>query len=91
MRCCALPAHDVDCAFRLARRDLLAQLELTAGGALAGTELLVKSQAAGARIVELPVHHRVRVAGRQSGRGRRLAARTVRELAALRRSASHAP
>jgi glycosyltransferase involved in cell wall biosynthesis len=86
-----LPVRDVDCAFRLARRDLLARLDLRTSGALAGPELLVKSLAAGARIVELPVHHRMRVAGRRSGTGRRLTARTVRELVALRRSARPAP
>jgi glycosyltransferase involved in cell wall biosynthesis len=82
-----LPVRDVDCAFRLVRRDLLARLDLGAGGPLVGAELLVKSRAAGARIAEIPIHHRPRVAGRQAGPGRRLAARTLRELAELR----HAP
>jgi hypothetical protein len=36
-------------------------------------------------VAEVPVHHRVRVAGRQSGPGPRLSARTLRELADLRR------
>jgi glycosyltransferase involved in cell wall biosynthesis len=81
-----LPVRDVDCAFRLVRRELLERLDLRASGALVGAELLVKSHAAGARVAEVPVHHRARIAGRQAGPGRRLAARTLRELAALRRS-----
>jgi glycosyltransferase involved in cell wall biosynthesis len=80
-----LPVRDVDCGFRLIRRDLAERLDLRAGGPLVGTELLVKSRAAGARVAEVPVHHRVRVAGRQSGPGPRLSARTLRELADLRR------
>jgi glycosyltransferase involved in cell wall biosynthesis len=81
-----LPVRDVDCAFRLARRGLLASLDLRASGALVGTELLVKSRAAGARTAEAPVHHRARVAGRQTGSGRRLTTRTLRELVDLRRA-----
>jgi glycosyltransferase involved in cell wall biosynthesis len=76
--------RDFDCAFRLARRDVLARLDLRAGGALVGPELLVKSRAQGARVVELPVTHRVRVAGRGAGAGRRLTRRTGRELRRLR-------
>ena len=81
-----LPVRDVDCAFRLVRRDLLSRIDLRARGALVGSELVVKSRAAGARVAEVPVHHRVRVAGRQTGAGPRLAAGTARELAALRRA-----
>ena len=79
-----LDACDADCAFRLVRRDVLVRLDLRAGGALVGPELLVKSRAAGARVVELPVRHRVRVAGRGAGTGRRLTPRTGRELRGLR-------
>jgi glycosyltransferase involved in cell wall biosynthesis len=86
-----LPVHDVDCAFRLVRRDLLQRLDLHASGALVGAELLVKSRAAGARVAELPVHHRARVAGRQAGAGPRLSARTLREAADLHRTQHQRP
>jgi glycosyltransferase involved in cell wall biosynthesis len=82
-----LPVRDADCGFRLLRRQLAERLDLRADGALVGAELLVKSRAAGARIAEIPVHHRVRVAGRQTGIGPRLAVRTLHELADLRRAA----
>jgi glycosyltransferase involved in cell wall biosynthesis len=81
-----LSVRDVDCAFRLGRRDLLQGLDLRASGALVGAELLVKSRAAEARTAEVPVHHRMRVAGRHHGAGPRLAARTLHELADLRRA-----
>ena len=79
-----LPVRDADCAFRLVRRDLLEHLDLRAAGALIGPELLAKGAAAGARVAEVPVHHRIRVAGRQDGAGARLSPRTLRELAGLR-------
>jgi glycosyltransferase involved in cell wall biosynthesis len=86
-----LPVRDIECGFRLMRRGLLQFLDLRTGGALFGAELLVKSRAASARMVEVPVHHRARVAGRQTGRGPRLGARTLRELAALRRPRNDRP
>ena len=82
----ALPARDVDCAFRLGRRELLAGLDLRAGGALVGAELLVKSRAAGARTAEVPIHHAARVAGGRRRAGRRLTTRTLREAFDLRRA-----
>jgi glycosyltransferase involved in cell wall biosynthesis len=87
-----LPVRDVDCAFKLVRRDLLEQLDLRATGAMISTELLVKSLAAGGRLEELAVHHRARVAGAQSGADPWVVARAFRELASLRRglrSAAH--
>jgi glycosyltransferase involved in cell wall biosynthesis len=86
-----LRVRDVDCAFRLVRRELLDRLDLRAAGALVGPELLVKSRAAGACVAEVPVHHRMRTAGLQAGPGRRLAARTLRELADLRRALRDGP
>jgi glycosyltransferase involved in cell wall biosynthesis len=86
-----VPARDAECGFRLARRELLESLDLRTSGGLFGAELLVKSRAAGARIAEVPVHHRARVAGRQTGPGRRLGPRTLRELADLRRPHGDGP
>ncbi|WP_053227130.1 glycosyltransferase family 2 protein [Solirubrobacter soli] len=84
-RALRLPYGDIDCGYRLARRALLQALDLRAVGALAGAELLVKSQAAGARIAEVPVHHRTRVAGHHDGTGTRWSAGTAREIVHLRR------
>jgi glycosyltransferase involved in cell wall biosynthesis len=62
-----LPVRDVDAAFKLIRRDALDGLELISTGATIDTELLAKASRRGARIVELPVIHRPRVAGEPSG------------------------
>ncbi|MEA2383479.1 MAG: hypothetical protein QOH72_3450 [Solirubrobacteraceae bacterium] len=86
-----VPARDAECGFRLARRELLESVDLRTSGGLFGAELLVKSRTAGARIAEVPVHHRPRVAGRQTGPRRRLGTRTVRELADLRRPHGDGP
>ena len=86
-----VPVRDVGCGFRLVRRELLESLGLRTSGALFGAELLVKSHAAGARIAEVPVHHRARVAGRRTSARRRFSARTLRELAGLRRPGNDAP
>jgi glycosyltransferase involved in cell wall biosynthesis len=80
-----LPLRDVDCAFKLIRRKFLYALELESDGAMISTELLVGLLRRDARIVELPVEHLPRTAGRQSGTNPRVVARALRELIALRR------
>jgi glycosyltransferase involved in cell wall biosynthesis len=81
-----LPVRDVDCAFKLIRRDLLQRFTLTSTGPMINTELLVRALAAGGRLEEIGVHHRARVAGEQSNARPRVAARAFRELGTLRHS-----
>jgi glycosyltransferase involved in cell wall biosynthesis len=81
-----LPVRDVDCAFKLARTDLLQRLDLQSTGAMISTELLVRALASGARLEELGVHHRPRVAGESSGADPRVVLRAFSELARLRRT-----
>jgi glycosyltransferase involved in cell wall biosynthesis len=80
-----LHVRDVDCAFKLVRRDVLDGLALTSSGAMISTELLVRAQHNGARIHELGVEHRPRPAGEQSGANPRVVLRAFRELRQLRR------
>jgi glycosyltransferase involved in cell wall biosynthesis len=79
-----VPVHDVDCAFKLIRRDLLAGLELVSNGAAISTELVVACVDAGARLVEVDVAHLPRAAGRQSGGSPQVVIRAFRELVRLR-------
>jgi glycosyltransferase involved in cell wall biosynthesis len=81
-----LPVRDVDAAFKLIRRDALDGIELSSSGAAIDTELLAKATLRGARIVELPVLHRPRVAGESSGADPRVIARAFREVFGLWRS-----
>jgi glycosyltransferase involved in cell wall biosynthesis len=85
-----LPVRDVDAAFKLIRCDALDGLELRSSGAAIDTELLAKATRRGARIVELPVLHRPRVAGEPSGADPRVIARAFREVFAVWRSV-HTP
>jgi glycosyltransferase involved in cell wall biosynthesis len=79
-----VPLQDVDCAFKLMRRELVQALPLTAEGAMVSTELVTRAVDAGARIVELGVAHRPRPAGRSSGASPRVVVRAFRELRAVR-------
>jgi glycosyltransferase involved in cell wall biosynthesis len=83
-----LEVRDVDCAFKLIRRELVEEISLTSSGAMISTELIVRAQANGARVVELGVRHRPRVAGEQSGASPRVVLHAFRELRQLRQELS---
>lgn len=76
--------HDVNCAFKLIRRDLLAHMDLHAEGALINTEMLVLARRMRARIVEVPVHHYPRRSGKATGANPRVVLRAFAELLAFR-------
>jgi glycosyltransferase involved in cell wall biosynthesis len=86
-----LEVRDVDCAFKLIRRDVVEDLPLTSTGAMISTELLVRAMANGARIRELGVEHRPRIAGEQSGADPRVVLRAFRELRQLRHELGEHP
>jgi glycosyltransferase involved in cell wall biosynthesis len=86
-----LPVRDVDCAFKLVRAELVKDLPLTSTGAMISTELVLRCLARGARLEQLGVRHRPRVAGHQSGTSPRVVARAFRELAAARRELGQLP
>jgi hypothetical protein len=79
-----LPLRDVDCAFKLIRRDLLVDLELVSNGAMISTELVVKCLQHGALLTEVGVHHLPRHAGEQSGANPRVIWRAFREISKVR-------
>lgn len=59
--------RDVDCALKLARRDLLCTLGLQSRDELFGAELVMKTRAAGRRIAEIGVRQRPGLADRRLG------------------------
>jgi glycosyltransferase involved in cell wall biosynthesis len=79
-----IPVHDVDCAFKLVRRDLLERVELVSSGAMISAELIAKSLQSDARLIEVGVRHRPRQAGEQSGASPRVVMRAFQELLELR-------
>lgn len=86
-----LQVRDVDCAFKLVRREVVEGIALRSSGAMISTELLVRAQANGARVRELGVEHRPRVAGEQSGADPRVVLRAFRELRRLRQELAGRP
>jgi len=77
-------ARDVNCAFKLIRADLLRGLPLQSTGAFINAELLARARRHGAQVVEVPVHHFPRPAGRQTGADPRVVLRAFGELLRLR-------
>jgi glycosyltransferase involved in cell wall biosynthesis len=75
--------RDIDCAFKLVRREFVDGMPLTSSGAMISTELLARAAANGARVRELGVDHRPRVAGESSGANPRVVMRAFRELRQL--------
>lgn len=78
--------RDVDCGFKLLRREIIDRLadKIDSRGATFSIEWLVRAKRAGYRFVELPVTHRPRVAGSQSGARLSVITRAFRELFRLR-------
>jgi hypothetical protein len=75
--------RDIDCAFKVFHRSVLEAIPIQSVGAFVNTEILVRARAAGFRIQQVPVSHRRRRSGRQSGAHPRVIARALFELAAL--------
>jgi len=77
-------AQDVDCAFKLFRREVIDTIQVTSGGAMFSAEFLVRAKRAGFTIVEEPVAHYPRPAGSQSGARLDVILRAFRELFRMR-------
>jgi len=60
-------ARDVDCAFKLFKRQVIETITVESGGAMFSAEFLVRAKRAGFKIIEVPVSHLPRVAGTQTG------------------------
>jgi glycosyltransferase involved in cell wall biosynthesis len=80
-----LRVRDIDCAFKIFRRPVLDAIPIQSIGAFVNTEILVRAQALGASIRQVPVSHRRRIHGRQTGARPRVLLRAVIELSSLYR------
>ena len=58
---------DVDCAFKLFRKEIIDNAQPEAEGAMISTELLAKTKKLGYKIGQIGVHHYPRTAGTQTG------------------------
>jgi glycosyltransferase involved in cell wall biosynthesis len=77
-------ARDVDCAFKLFKREILAHISIQVRGATFSAEFLVRAKRAGYTSVEVPVSHLPRRAGKQTGARLDVVARAFRELVQVR-------
>ena len=68
-----IKVRDLDCGFKLFRREVVQGIELVSGrGAVISTELVAKAVRAGHSFAEVGVHHYPRTAGQQSGNSPRV-------------------
>jgi len=72
--------RDIDCAFKLFRREVIDRLQLTATSPGINAEILIQCVRAGVRIAERPVLHYPRFRGVAAGCGLKMIARAFREL-----------
>ena len=77
-------ARDVDCAFKLFKRQVIDTITVQSGGAMFSAEFLVRAKRAGFKIVEEPVSHFPRRAGSQTGARMHVILRAFKELFKLR-------
>lgn len=80
-----LKIRDIDCAFKLYKRDIFDKIELSSTGALIDTEILARATRKGYSIVQKGVRHYPRTAGEQSGASLRVIFRAFKELLQLHR------
>jgi glycosyltransferase involved in cell wall biosynthesis len=79
------PVRDVDCAFKLFKREVFDVIRVEAEGAMISTELLARAVRAGFRIHEVGVHHYERKHGKPTGANPLVIARAFYELFKLYR------
>lgn len=72
--------RDIDCGFKLFRRDVLKNVTLYSDGAMIDTEFLAGLRARGYKIVEVPVTHLPRTAGHPTGANLQVIVRAFRDL-----------
>jgi glycosyltransferase involved in cell wall biosynthesis len=78
-----LRVRDIDCAFKVFRRHVIEAIPIASVGAFINTEILVRARQASFRIHQVPVTHRRRLHGRQTGANPRVILRALIELATL--------
>jgi glycosyltransferase involved in cell wall biosynthesis len=75
-----LKIRDVDCAFKLYKREIFDRIKLSSTGALIDAEILARAAGKGYRITQKGVHHYPRTAGAQTGAKLRVVLRAFKEL-----------
>lgn len=76
--------RDIDCAFKLIKKEIVERADLESDGALINTELLVRAKKLGYKIKQIPVSHYSRLSGEQSGANIKVILRAVKEILLFR-------
>jgi glycosyltransferase involved in cell wall biosynthesis len=76
--------RDIDCGFKLFRREVLGRVSLVSDGAMIDTEFLAGARARGYCIAEAPVTHLPRTAGEATGANLGVIVKAFRDLARFR-------
>jgi glycosyltransferase involved in cell wall biosynthesis len=80
--------RDIDCGFKLFRREILDHVHIVSDGAMIDTELLAGARARGYRIADVPVTHLPRVAGEATGANLAVIVKAFRDLVQFRQRLS---
>jgi glycosyltransferase involved in cell wall biosynthesis len=76
--------RDIDCGFKMFRREVLKHVTIVSDGAMVDTEFLAGAKARGYRIAEVPVTHLPRTAGEATGANVKVIVKAFRDLARFR-------
>ena len=76
----SMKIRDIDCAFKLYKREIFDNIELSSTGALVDTEILARAIRKGYTVTQKGVHHYPRTAGVQTGANLRVVLRAFKEL-----------
>jgi len=80
-----MKVRDIDCAFKLYKREIFDDIKLSSTGALISAEILARAVRRGYSLTQKGVHHYPRTAGKQTGANLRVIFRAFKELFKLRR------
>jgi len=77
--------RDIDCAFKLYKREIFDKIKLSSAGALIDAEILARAIHKGYTVIQKGVHHYPRTAGSQTGANLQVILRAFKELFKLHR------
>ena len=80
-----MKVRDIDCAFKLYKREIFDKIKMSSSGALIDTEILARVVRAGYTITQTGVHHYPRASGKQTGANLKVILRAFKELFELRK------
>ncbi len=76
----SMKIRDIDCAFKLYKREIFDNIKLSSSGALIDTEILARALRKGYTVTQTGVHHYPRTAGSQTGANIKVILRAFKEL-----------